>query len=181
VLADCLAHPKKWHRDSLIYRFGHHNAFTTIGCRERSAPSLHVVFYKQPDGSRQAWIHFDRYKPGNLAGHSAEVIQNRLTFGRTSQTDIYRQLVLARNDPNSLVPPKHYDLGDQFRDYLKNTYSVGTLVSAVVTGGASSLFDGTSVSGDGLERYSNHMEANLIRHVTPGDSRVRGCSSIAAG
>jgi hypothetical protein len=166
LLADCLANPAKWHKDPLIYRFGHRNAFTTIGCRERSAPSLHVVFYKQPDGSRQAWIHFDRYKPGNLVGHSAEVIQNRLTVGRTSQADIYRALVVERNDSHTPVPPRHYDVDEQFHEYLKNTYSAGPLLSAVATGGVSGLLDGTSIFGDGFERYSNHMEANLIRHVT---------------
>ena len=166
LLNECLASPEKWHKDSLIYRFGHGHPLTTIGCRERAAPSLHVVFYLQPDGSRQAWIHFDRYRPGNFFGHAAEVIQNRLTFGRTSQADIYRALVVSRDDPTQPIPAPRYDFQQHAKNYWRSTFSPSSLLPSVLSGGGNSLIDDTLHFGDGGERYVNHIEANLVRHVT---------------
>ena len=60
-------------------------------------------------------------------------------------------------------PP--YDLRQQTLDYLKSTFSVGSLAAAVGFGGESALLNGTSEFGRGFECYSNHMEANLARHV----------------
>src|SRR5690242_133149 len=65
LLQQCMQNPDKWSKDPLLYRFGHHGPFSTIGCRERTSPSVHVVFYARPDGSREAWIHFDLYGPQN--------------------------------------------------------------------------------------------------------------------
>lgn len=151
LLQACLSHPDQWRRDPLISRFGHGHPFTTIGCRERVGPSMHVVFYRQPDGSRQAWIHFDRYRPGNLAGHAAEVLQNRLTFGRTSHS--------------VALPPPHYDFHRHAIEYLKTTFSPNSLLPSIVTGGSTGFLDETLHYGDGGERYFNHIEANLVRHV----------------
>src|SRR5262245_57916391 len=48
LLELCQTHPEQWSQDSLINRFGHSHSFTTIGCRERGTPSMHIVFYLQP-------------------------------------------------------------------------------------------------------------------------------------
>jgi hypothetical protein len=79
--------------------------------------------------------------------------------------DIYRGLVMRRNDPLEPVPPVRYEFRPHALRYLRSTFSAGSVLSAVVTGGGRSLFDKTENYGTGFERYSNHMEANLVRHV----------------
>ena len=164
LLENCLNHPEKWSKDPLLYRFGHHGALSSIGCRERTSPSMHVVFFRQPDGSREAWIHFDLYGPQNVAGHTTEVLRNRSIFGRTSQYNVYRGLV--RNHQGAMEePPRTYDYKAHATEYLHSTFGPGAVTAAMFTGSVSTTLNHSSVWGDGTERYTNHFVANLARHT----------------
>ena len=69
---------------------GHRHPRSSIGCRERSSPSMHAVFYLGPGHTRETWVHFDLHGPQNVAGHLSEVMRNRMPFGRTSEYEVYR-------------------------------------------------------------------------------------------
>src|SRR5437763_11987485 len=71
LLEQCRDNPTHWHKDPLLFRFGHLHSFSTIGCRERSSPSMHVVFYTLPSGEHEARVHFDLFGPQNTLGHAA--------------------------------------------------------------------------------------------------------------
>ena len=164
LLQQCMQNPDKWSKDPLLYRFGHHGPFSSIGCRERTSPSAHVVFYARPDGSREAWIHFDLYGPQNPFGHTAEVIRNRLVFGRTSQYNVYRGLLRNKND-GLIEPPRSYDYRSRAQEYFRSTFGPGAVAAAMVTGSAVTTIHHADGWGDGADRYRNHFEANLARHT----------------
>ena len=48
LLQTCRSNPEHWQEDPLLFRFGHSHPFSTIGCRERTSPSLHVFFTAVP-------------------------------------------------------------------------------------------------------------------------------------
>ena len=164
LLESCLANPEKWSKDPLLYRFGHHGPLSSIGCRERTSPSMHVVFYRRPDGSREAWVHFDLYGPQNPLGHTTEVFRNRSIFGRTSQYNVYRGLV--RNHQGSgEEPQRSYDYESHAKEYFRSTFGPGAVTAAMFTGSVSTALDHSSAWGDGTERYANHFAGNLARHT----------------
>lgn len=165
LLNNCLAHPEDWTIDPLIFRFGHTSPLSTIGCRERTNPSLHIVFYRQPDGSLQARVHFDLYGPHNPLGHFTELLKNRLTFGRTSQYDVYRNLVKNDSEANVPVPERRYDYSSHAREYFNTTFSAKSVASAMFSAGASATFSRSDVWGDGFDRYSNRFAANMARQT----------------
>ena len=164
LLQQCLQNPGKWSKDPLLYRFGHHGPFSTIGCRERTSPSAHAVFYARPDGSREGWIHFDLYGPQNPFGHSAEVIRNRLVFGRTSQYNVYRGL-LKNNHEGLIEPPRSYDYQSHAHEFFKSSFGPGAIAAAMLTGSIVTTIHHANGWGEGLDRYRNHFEANLARHA----------------
>jgi hypothetical protein len=165
LLKNCLNDPEHWTIDPLIFRFGHTSPLSTVGCRERTSPSLHIVFYQRPDGSRQARLHFDLYGPHNPLGHFSELLKNRLTFGRTSQYDVYRNLVKNESEDNTPVPERRYDYASHAREYLNATFGPKAIASAMFSAGASATFSRSDVWGDGFDRYSNRFEANIVRQT----------------
>ena len=165
LLQTCLDHPEKWSRDPLLYRFGHRAPLTTIGCREYGTPSMHAVFYLQPDGSREAWIHFDLHDPRDLVGHSLEVIRNRLTLGHTSQADVYRSFITHADDATVTVPPRTYDYSSHAREYYNATFGRRFLVGAMISSMASTAMDRSGQWGHGADLYTNHLSAKLARHT----------------
>jgi hypothetical protein len=165
LLKECLNNREKWSRDPLINRFGHHQPMSTIGCRERSSPSLHMVFFKTATG-REVWLHFDLHGPGNLVGHAEEVMRNRLVFGRTSQYNVYRGLVRQEDGPGiDEVPPKRYDFGEHAREYLNQTFGPSTLGAAALTAAVSSGVHEVLGQGEAFNRYQNRVELNLVRQT----------------
>lgn len=177
LLAACLAHPEKWSRDPLLYRFGHRQPFSTIGCRERATPSMHMVFYLKPDGSREAWIHFDLHHPHDLLGHSEEVFRNRLTLGHTSQDDVYRSFL--QHDINSSAAPRSstYDFRSEAANYYNLTFGKGAFAGAGFTAALVTTLRPSANWGDGAERYSNRFARNLARH-TMQESIEFGASAL---
>ncbi len=167
LLKDCLADSEKWLKDPLISRFGHGHPFSTIGCRERTSPSAHVVFYRKEDGTRQAWIHFDLYGPRNILGHATEVIRNRLTFGRTSQYDVYRSLVEHSTHDDIEVPSTRYDFASHLTQYLSSTFGPKPIASAMFSASVRSRFhsDGSKLTAHGFGAYGNHVAENLARRT----------------
>ncbi len=165
LLQECLDHPEKWFRDPLIYRFGHRAPFTTIGCRELRSPSMHAVFYLQPDGSREAWIHFDLHQPHDLTGHSLEVIRNRLTLGHTSQADVYRSYLEHSDADSEDLPPKTYDYATNARLLYKKTFGPHYLTGAALTVIAVSNIHHSELWGQGTERYFNHFGGKVTRNA----------------
>ncbi len=163
-MQDCLDHPEKWWRDPLIYRFGHRQPLTTIGCREYKSPSMHAVFYLQPDGAREAWIHFDLHGPRDLVGHSLEVMRNRLTLGHTSQSDVYRSFVRQTGDTGAASPPTNYDYRTNLDRYVSRTFAPHNFITAAFSSAAVSAIHRGDAWGRGPERYLNHFEGKVVRH-----------------
>jgi hypothetical protein len=164
LLKNCLADPEHWTIDPLIFRFGHTSPLSTIGCREKTSPSVHVVFYRQTDGSRVARLHFDLYGPHNPIAHFSELLKNRLTFGRTSQYDVHRNLV--KNEKEDVpVPARQYDYSSHARDYFNKTFGASSVASAMFTAGASATFSRSDAWGTGFDRYSNRFAANMARQT----------------
>jgi hypothetical protein len=165
LLQDCLDHPLKWARDSMVFRLGHRHAASTTSCREYTSPSMHVVFYPRGDGSHEARIHFDLHGPRDPVGHFGEVVRNRLTFGRTSEYAVYRGLAKARDDPNTPVPPPAYDFSAHLATYYKAAFGPSALARGVFTGGVRAMIGREPAWGQGTTRYRNHVEANLVQNV----------------
>lgn len=163
LLSACKEHPETWSRDPLIGRLAHRDAWSTIGCRERSSPGLHVVFYRTPEGEREAWAHFDLHGPENTVLHLSEVVRNRLTFGRTSEFDVYRGLLRQDSDADSIAP--RYDFNEHAREYLRSTFGPQTLGAGVVSAIASTTF--RNISGIGVENggYPNRIAFNLATNT----------------
>ncbi|HLJ46008.1 MAG TPA: hypothetical protein VKU01_08370 [Bryobacteraceae bacterium] len=165
LLNDCLEHPENWYRDSWIGRLAHREPFSTIGGRERSSPGLHVVFYRGMDGKRATWAHFDLHGPGSMVPHLSEVVRNRLTFGRTSEYEVFRGLV--RLDPNALVkaPKPGYDFTAHAKRYLWSTFGPQPLGAAVASGIASAAFVSVSGLSPANGGYANRIAANLATNT----------------
>jgi hypothetical protein len=175
LLQECLGNPSRWSKDSVLLRFGHTHPLSTIGCRERSNPSLHVVFYPRDDGSREARIHFDLYGPQKPLEHLTEVVKNRLTFGRTSQYDVHRNLVRERSQDNVPVPPRLYDYTYQATKYLNATLSPKSVTAAMMSASATATFNHSAEWGRGFDRYRNRFAANMVRQT------VRNSIEFGAG
>lgn len=124
---------------------------------------MHVVSVPLADGTRETRIHFDLHGPRNPIGHFGEVVRNRLTFGRTSEYEVYRGLMKRRGDPN--IPPPAYDLREHFREYYRGTFGVGAFAGAALSGTAHAMMSGAPAWGDGNERYMNRVEAALVRNT----------------
>jgi hypothetical protein len=162
LLQLCMEHPEIWRTDHLWYRFEHMHPLTTISCRERKSPGVHVVFYDQPDGSREAWLHFDLHGPQNFWGHGGEIMRNSVTFGKTSQYDVYRGLVKTNPNGGDPMPPPRFDFSERTRRYA------ATLLAPSVTG--LEMFIGTASAaarqlseGGGSGHYVGHITGNLVR------------------
>jgi hypothetical protein len=165
LLQECLDHPLKWTQDRMLFRLAHRHAASSTSCRERTSPSMHVVFYPLADGSRETRIHFDLHGPRNPIGHFGEVVRNRLTFGRTSEYAVYRGLVKRRGDPDVPVPLPAYDVSAHATDFYKAAFGPGAIAGAMFTGSAWSVISRDANWGHGRARYTNHIEANLTRNA----------------
>lgn len=152
ILSKCLSGASGWERDPLIFRLAHAHPGSTISCREKASPGLHVLFYPRADGTREAWMHFDLFGAGNRFAHSGEVLQNDLTFGRTSQAEVYRGLVKRHEDPVTGTPPSDYDYLRSFHEFITAVYAPSPLMTSIA--------DATS----GPDRYRNRVEGSLVRN-----------------
>ena len=166
LLQQCRNNPAHWHNDPLLFRFGHLHPFSTIGCRERSSPSLHVVFYELPNGESEARVHFDLYGPQNTVGHAAEVFRNRMTFGRTSEFEVYRGLMRTNPNASEPAPEAKYDLSAHARHYLHNAFGPGAIGMAVASGMATLTLHRATGLGSDTDRYVDRVSTNLIRNAT---------------
>jgi hypothetical protein len=152
ILDKCLAGVGGWQKDPLIFRLAHLHAASSISCRENASPGMHVIFYLKPDGSREAWAHFDLFGAGNRFAHSGEVVQNELTFGSTSQVEVYRGLVKRHEDTVPNMPASDYDYAQSLREYAKAVF-------------APSLFlDSIADASSGPEPYNSRVEGGLARN-----------------
>src|SRR5262249_23613581 len=132
---------------------------------ERSSPDLHIVFHRTASGEREAWAHFDLHGPQNTLLHLTEVLRNRLTFGRTSEYEVYSGLV--RRDPQSLepLPPPRYDLSEHAKQYLRSTFAPETLGVGAALSAAGTALRGV-VQGEPSENvYSDRVVGKLARNV----------------
>ncbi len=103
LLDECRDHSLTWAQDRMLFRLAHRHAATSTSCREYASPSMHVVSVPLADGTRETRIHFDLHGPHNPMGHFGEVVRNRLTFGRTSEYEVYRGLMKRRGESD--IPP----------------------------------------------------------------------------
>lgn len=163
LLASCLAGQQNWARDPFIARLAHRHPLSTISCRERSSPGLHVVFYAQPDGSREAWAHFDLSGPGNIPGHLSEVVRNRLTFGRTSEYDARRGLLGPEPGSSDLIAPR-YDLRSQARKYENSVIGPQAISAAIASAGFVSMLHLNSAEGSDYA-FRDRVAENLARNT----------------
>jgi len=164
LLELCKENPGHWQRDPLLFRFGHSHPTSTIGCRERTSPSLHAVFYRQPDGSREAWVHFDLHGPQETLPHLSEVLRNRMTFGRTSEYEVYRGLLRTNPNVQELVPAPRYDFAAHARQYVRDAFGPGAIgmaaASSVATTGLHSALGFGATSG-----YADRFATNVTRNA----------------
>ncbi len=147
----------------MLFRLAHRHAASSTSCRELASPGMHVVSVPRPDGTRETRIHFDLHGPRNPIGHFGEVVRNRLTFGRTSEYEVYRGLMKRQGAAN--IPPPAYDLGAHFRAYYRGTFGVSALAGAAFSGSARAMLSQRPEWGEGSERFSNRVEAALIRNT----------------
>ncbi|HZU26499.1 MAG TPA: hypothetical protein VFA04_13320 [Bryobacteraceae bacterium] len=159
LLQVCLHDPRNWVQDPVLFRLAHQRPLSTISCRELTTPSLHMVFYPQPDGSRQARVHFDLHGPRNPAGHLSEVLRNRLTNGRTLEYDVYRSLIEHNPADTQEAPPPRYDFSAHLHDYLHQTFGAGAIAGSLFSSVAVSLVSRSPDWGEGRERYVDHFGA----------------------
>ncbi len=118
---------QNWVRDPWIFRLAHSHAATSTSFREKTEPSVHVVFVPQPDGGVSGSAHVDLCAPQNRVCHTSEIIRNRLTFSRTSQLEVQRAL-LGRFEPSLLQQaPQGYVFKDAFQDYFKSAFGPGAV------------------------------------------------------
>jgi hypothetical protein len=168
LLKTCQTDSNVWHIDPLWERLFHGSPRTTIGCREKTNPSLHVVFYKTRDGARETWAHFDTYGPGNPIFHAGEVFRNRLTFGHTSGYDVYRGLVrmkLQTNPEGELIPPPRYDFKENAKRYFWKAVSPTAIVIAGATGATSLAIRNEVLPGTTTQTYWDRIQTNLVRNA----------------
>lgn len=160
-----------WQKDPIFFRLAHRGARTSIGCREKASPSVHAVFYKKPDGGREAWVHFDLHGPQNPMVHLTEVFRNRMTFGRTSQEDVRRGLVRTRlnllpddQQTGEVVPGVRYDLREHTRQYLEAVLSPRAMTTSIATGFA--IFEARKIMGENVTQRSipQRVARNLVRN-----------------
>lgn len=165
LLEFCREDRERWREDPFLFRFGHSHPPSAIGCRERNSPSLHAVFYRMPDGSREAWVHFDLHGPQAAWPHLTEVFRNRLTFGRTDEFEVHRGLL--RSDPNAgeSAPPPRYDMAEHAQQYLHDAFGPGAVAMAIGSAAAMSAFH--NAGGFEIEngRYVDRVSANMARNV----------------
>lgn len=153
-----------WRKDAIYQRLAHANPFKTIGCREKKNPSLHAVFYKKKDGTREAWAHFDLHGPQSTWMHTTEVIRNRMTFGRTSQIDVYRSLIRAHDGADAL-PDGIYDYKAQAKRYLNNIMGPKALTATMAlawSGPTARQSFGLRATGD---HYRDRMTYALVQNA----------------
>jgi hypothetical protein len=154
-----------WRKDAIYQRLAHANPFTTIGCREKKNPSLHAVFYKKRDGTREAWVHFDLHGPQSTWMHTTEVVRNRMTFGRTSQLDVYRSLVREK-EGSGAVPEGRYVYSAQAKHYLNNIIGPKALTATTAlawSGTTTRQWLGAGASGD---HYRDRLAYALVQNAT---------------
>lgn len=165
LLQLCANNPGRWQKDPLLFRFGHSHPGSTIGCRERTSPSVHVVFYRRPGDSREAWVHFDLHGPNNVIAHIGEVARNRMTFGRTSQHEVFRGLVRTNPDGSDLVPRPKYHFTAQGRQYLHKAFGYNAAGMAVASAAGSTALGKTTGWGLGGVTYQDRVYTNLARNA----------------
>lgn len=163
LLRQCIEHPELWRKDHLWYRFEHMHPLSTIGCRERKSPGVHVVFYSQRDGSRDAWLHFDLHGPQNFWGHGGEIVRNRVTFGKTSQYDVYRGLVKTNPNGGGTMPPPRFDFSERTRRYAASLFAPSVTGLEMFIGTASAAARQLSSEGSGSGHYVGHITGNVVR------------------
>ena len=161
----CRKDPEHWQKDPLLFRFGHSHPTSTIGCRERSSPSLHAVFYRQPDDSREAWVHFDLHGPQAALPHLSEVIRNRMTFGRTDESEVHRSLVRAAHDAGEPVPPPRYNAAEHARQYLHDAFGPSAVAIAIGSAAATSAFQNAAGWQLQNSRFLDRVSANIVRNA----------------
>ena len=125
---------------------------------------MHVVFYELPNGAREARVHFDLYGP-QILGHAAEVIRNRMTFGKTSEFDVYRGLVRANPNASEPVPEPKYDFSAHARQYLHDAFGLRAIGTRIASGMASSAMHRATGDRDG-QGYADRASTNLVRNAT---------------
>jgi len=165
LLQICRDNPDLWQQDPLLFRFGHRHPFSTIGCRERTSPGLHVVFYLRPDGTRAAWVHFDLHGPQETLGHLGEVVRKGMTFGRTSEDDVYRGLVRKNPNGEEPVPEPRYDLAAHARRYLHDAFGPSAFAAAGASAAVCSTIPGATGWGLGSSRYPDRIATILARNA----------------
>lgn len=168
LLKRCRADRKVWKTDPFWARLAHWSPQSTIGCREKVSPSLHVVFYKARDGSREAWAHFDTYGPRNPIFHAGEVFRNKLTLGRTSGYDVYRGLVrmkLRTHPEGEQIPPPRYDFQEHAREYMRRAFGPSALGFATASAAITLSVRNEVFPGSTTQTYWDRIQTNLVRNV----------------
>ena len=165
LLHECLADSDHWEKDPFVFRLAHRHPASSIGCRERSSPSMHIVFHDGVDGSKEGRVHFDLYGPDKKLPHAFEVVRNRLTFGRTSEYDVYRGLVRANPNAGLPLPKPRYDLSAHAKKYLHDAFGPAAIGMAVTSGAASSLLYSVRNGSElGNGPYVDRIARNLVRN-----------------
>lgn len=168
LLKACQTDSAVWRRDPFYARLFHNHPGSTIGCREKASPSLHVVFYKARDGARDAWAHFDVHGPSNPIFHAGEVFRNRLTFGRTSNYEVYRGLLrmkLRANPEGEIVPPPRYDRAAHAKEYLWRAIGPSAVVYAAASGAITLSVRNQVLPGSTTQTYWDRIQTNLVRNA----------------
>lgn len=164
LLQECLTDPIRWKKDRWYARLAHAHAMSSIGCRERSSPGLHVVFYKNPEGGRDAWAHFDLHGPQNIPAHLTEVVRNRLSLGRTSEYEVHRGLMRLNPVASGPVPVPRYDFSDHAQSYLRATFSAKAVLSASASAAANITTRRNPTMSDFRERLASNLARNTTRN-----------------
>lgn len=173
ILNLCLTSPD-WRKDRIYTRLAHNDWFSTVSCRNKQNPSLHTVFYKRQDGTREAWAHFDLHGPQNTWMHATEVVRNRMTFGRTSQLDVYRSLVQEKTRlmppepwaPAEFVPPGRYDYKAQAKRYLRNIVGPSAITATVALGSSGATMRQMLGAGATGDRHLDRIGYALAQNAT---------------
>ena len=94
-----------------------------------------------------------------------EVVKNRLTFGRTSEYEVYRGLVRANPTDDATLLKSRYDLKAHAKKYLHDAFGPGAISMAVTSGAASSAFYGIRNGFEfGNGPYVDRIARNLARN-----------------
>lgn len=133
----CQESPDVWKQDSFFNKLAHLHPMKTLSCRERNRPSVHARFVETATGQTQTWVHIDQCGPKHELCHFGEVIHNRLTFGRTSQEAVYRELV--KENPGASADaqpsPSSFDYDAEFHRYIQNVFSPASIAETVAASG----------------------------------------------